>query len=219
MKKLIVLLMFVSSICFGTDAIFNGTTNVNIGNGNVGIGTTNPVTKLYMSSGTLTIDGNATNSIIVNGNVGIGTTAPGYKLDVSGDIRAGSFIGAAMYYNGVIFLQNNSDVRSVNLANSAFMPMLASVFTPTSARRFKTDIVDTTYGLSDVLNLEPRKYTLLSDNKKHIGLIAEEVETVVPEVVVYDKGQIMGINYMELVPILVNAIKELEARIKVLEKK
>ena len=33
MKKLIVLLMFVSSIVYGTDAIFNGTTNVNIGNG------------------------------------------------------------------------------------------------------------------------------------------------------------------------------------------
>ena len=46
MKKLIVLLMFVSSICFGTDAIFNGTTNVNIGNGNVGIGTTAPTAKL-----------------------------------------------------------------------------------------------------------------------------------------------------------------------------
>ena len=42
---------------------------------------------------------------------------------------------------------------------------------------------------------------------------------LVVAVVVYDKGQIMGINYMELVPILVNAIKELEARIKVLEKK
>jgi len=32
-KNLIVLLMFVSSIVYGTDAIFNGTTNVNIGNG------------------------------------------------------------------------------------------------------------------------------------------------------------------------------------------
>ena len=65
----------------------------------------------------------------------------------------------------------------------------------------------------------------LTENK--IGLIAQEVKKIVPEVVVGDETkETIGMNYSELVPVLINAIKdqqkqidELKKRIESLEKK
>jgi hypothetical protein len=50
--------------------------------------------------------------------------------------------------------------------------------------------------------------------KNHIGLLAQEVQIIVPEVVAYDSSREMyGIKYDELIPILIEAIKEQQAKI------
>ena len=48
-----------------------------------------------------------------------------------------------------------------------------------------------------------------------VGLIAQEVRELVPEVVSVggDPDQVLGMNYAELVPVLINAIKELHTQI------
>jgi hypothetical protein len=86
--------------------------------GNVGIGTTSPVSKLEVfgearfTTYTHTSHvGFATNGDIYN--VGIGTASPGYKLDVKGDMRvynqyhSGLYSGAE-YYQSIIYLGGNS---------------------------------------------------------------------------------------------------------------
>ena len=56
-----------------------------------------------------------------------------------------------------------------------------------------------------------------SDNPNQVGygLIAQEVETVIPEVVITDNSEegYKSINYEKLVPLLIETIKELEARL------
>lgn len=55
---------------------------------------------------------------------------------------------------------------------------------------------------------------------RHHGLVAEEVERVLPEVVHYNKdGSPFGIDYGSLIPLLINSIKELSDKVDRLEKK
>jgi hypothetical protein len=91
----------------------------------------------------------------------------------------------------------------------------------TSDRRLKTNIQDLKYGLKEVLALQPVRYNWKtspnSDNK--IGLIAQDVRKIVPEVVVGDESkENIGMNYAELVPVLINAIKEQQQQIELLTK-
>ncbi len=88
----------------------------------------------------------------------------------------------------------------------------------TSDRRLKENIRTLPYGLREVMQLKPVAYSWKSDaSSKKIGLIAQEVQQVVPEVV--SDGEYLGMNYGELVPVLVNAIQEQEKTIRQLEAK
>lgn len=71
------------------------------------------------------------------------------------------------------------------------------------------------YNFND--NAESTKYTIGGDGKQ-IGLLAQEVEQVLPNVVLTDPDGKKLINYTELIPILINAIQELNTRVAALEK-
>ena len=88
---------------------------------------------------------------------------------------------------------------------------------------YKEDIQDISYGLDTVKALRPRTFKMkgtdLGDGKgldQQIGFIAQEVESVVPEVVDGEEGE-KTLGYGVLTAVLVKAIQELEARVKELE--
>jgi len=51
------------------------------------------------------------------------------------------------------------------------------------------------------------------DSKRHVGVIAQEVKEVLPEVVdeIYD-GKFLGVDYPALIPLLIEAVRELDER-------
>jgi len=55
--------------------------------------------------------------------------------------------------------------------------------------------------------------------KASVGLIAEEVDKVIPEVVAHNNKNATGVNYDSLVGVLVEAVKEQEGLIKQQEAK
>ncbi|MGB9746356.1 MAG: tail fiber domain-containing protein [Bacteroidales bacterium] len=57
----------------------------------------------------------------------------------------------------------------------------------------------------------------LTDKQTHIGLIAQEVQKVFPELVVKDPDGYLGIDYSGLIPVLIEAIKEQQAEIEALK--
>jgi hypothetical protein len=93
----------------------------------------------------------------------------------------------------------------------------------TSSRLIKENIIDSPYGLEEILQLQPRKYFRTDDQKEEIGFIADEVASVIPEIVPTIKKSFFtkkeedvelipsGVDYARLTPILVKAIQELKA--------
>ena len=86
----------------------------------------------------------------------------------------------------------------------------------TSDRRLKTNIQPLSYGLNEVLKLRPVTYDWKDrSGSNKIGLIAQEVKLVIPQVVIgNEEKENLGMNYAELVPVLINAIKEQQQEIQ-----
>jgi predicted nucleic acid-binding Zn-ribbon protein len=90
-----------------------------------------------------------------------------------------------------------------------------------SDQNIKENITDATPKLEDVKKLKVKNFNFIGDDLKQIGLIAQETELVFPGLVEDDLNpqgdQIKSLKYSVLVPILVKAIQELEARVTTLE--
>jgi hypothetical protein len=84
-----------------------------------------------------------------------------------------------------------------------------------SSRRWKTNIHTLPDALSKVEQLRGVSYDLKSSGKHEIGVIAEEVGAVVPEVVSWDKNgkDAQGVDYSRLTALLIEATKEQQALI------
>jgi hypothetical protein len=82
----------------------------------------------------------------------------------------------------------------------------------------KQNIIPITNATEKVLAINPVEYTWKSDslNKVHYGVIAQEINEVLPNIVI-SNGETLGVAYGEIIPYLIAAIKELEARVKQLE--
>ena len=87
----------------------------------------------------------------------------------------------------------------------------------------KENIADIEYGIDTVKSLKPRKYTMKEGGNSEVGFIAQEMESVVPEVVNTsenpNKDEIKGISYGQLTAVLTKALQEAIAKIETLETK
>lgn len=89
----------------------------------------------------------------------------------------------------------------------------------TSSIRYKDSVVDVK-NIDDVLLLSPKYYYHKLKNKYEYGLIAEDVDTVYPEIVLKDKtGFSIGIDYSKLTVMLLAKIKSMDEEIKQLKNK
>jgi len=103
----------------------------------------------------------------------------------------------------------------------------ASSFIAKSDFNLKENIVNLTNPLERTCDLTGRNYNWRRDPSNNVtaGLIAQEVESIIPEVVDRN-GEFLGINYNAIIPYLIESIKsqqekinDLEERIKTLEDK
>ncbi len=132
------------------------------------------------------------------GNVGINTNNPLNKLDVAGIIAVGS-LGAA----GSTSLCRNSSNQ---------------ISTCSSSLRYKTNIGQFASGLAFVNKLRPISFDW-KDGMKDVGFGAEDIVKIDPRFVTYSStGEVEGVKYDRLSVVFVNAVKEQQSQIEVLEK-
>ena len=91
----------------------------------------------------------------------------------------------------------------------------APSFQATSDARKKTGLTPVHPDLS---GLTAYRYTLKDDGKTHVGLVAQEVEKVIPEAVAEDKEGFLALDYNAVVAALVAEVNQLKARVAELER-
>ncbi len=80
-----------------------------------------------------------------------------------------------------------------------------------SDRRLKKEIKNSNYGLNTVMQLRPVSFKWKQgDQDVNLGLIAQEVQKLLPEVIDVgtDKAKTLGMNYTELIPVVIKATQE-----------
>ncbi len=185
--------------------------------GQIGMGTMSPSDKLHINSGSgepaLRVQVNSTTRFRVhtNGGVSIGAnvTPPAEGMYVDGESE----------FNGDI-LPDDNNTYSIGDGTFRWTTVYATNgVINTSDKRDKEQIKDLGYGLEEVLQFRPVSFTWKGGSQQNnkIGLLAQDLQQVVPEVV--QDGERLGVYYSDLIPVLINAIQEQQAIIDDLEKR
>ena len=83
-----------------------------------------------------------------------------------------------------------------------------------SDARLKANIVSLGATLARLLLIDGKSYTMKKDGKQKIGVLAQDIQKVFPELVSTDDRDMLAVNYQGLVPVLINALKEQDAKMK-----
>jgi len=102
--------------------------------------------------------------------------------------------------------------------NSAQNTTFAGTITENSSLRYKENVETIKYGLDKVLQMRGVTYDKKDNGVKEMGVIAEEVYDVLPEVVLKnEEGEIDSVSYGRITAVLIEAIKDLKKEIEELK--
>lgn len=127
---------------------------------------------------------------------------------------AGSTVFAA-YNNGALYADNMKSGAGTNAVR--FSTSTGQITYDTSSARYKDNIRDSIYGLNHVMKMRSTQFEYKDDGRSDVGLIAEELDPIIPELVGKNKdGQPDSVSYDRMVSVLVKAIQEQQALIQTL---
>lgn len=150
------------------------------------------------------------------GDVGIGVY--GGELRLQNDIPNGKISMGVIQTNGS-YAELAKAERNGAYAFSIFGSLWANGTTYASDGRFKKNIEPLQESLEKVLQLQGVSYEMKTaefpnqyfNAGQQVGLIAQEVEKIVPEVVSENPDGYKAIDYSKLVPLLIESIKAQQA--------
>ena len=173
--------------------------------GSFGIGTKTPVRQLHLvgDNAVFRIDRTMnTAAFLMVRTDGSGTPQQTFVVGTNYDAtNGGSFVindlGSAVSGGGTnrLIIDKNGTVTVKQLVQTSSIAQKDNVRTYENA-------------LETVNKLRGVRFDWKDSGKPSVGLIAEEVEQVVPEVVAHNDGNATGVNYASLVGVLVEAVKE-----------
>lgn len=223
-----------NATAIGANAVVNTSNSLVLGSGaNVGIGTSAPNQLLEVSSAsdarirvTTTAAANQAGLEMIDGTnswrITTNAVSAGLRLEESAD----NFGSSTIRYNftSTAYYPNADGTQALGGTSNRWSTVFAANGTiNTSDRRMKKNIQPVRYGLETVMQLNPVSFKWINeqtDSKTHLGLIAQEVQALIPEVVLQsnDANETLGLSYTELVPVLIKALQEQQAIINSLTK-
>jgi len=180
-----------------------------------------------------------------NGDVGIGsiTGDPAYKLDIRGEVKIDVLSGCKFYFvkDGTSPALRPSWSNSARIGLSSYRmyhiyggTVHYSTLSQDSDLSIKENIREITSPLQTIRQIRGIQYDLKRDyfintqeeridelveeGKNKYGVIAQELKEILPDLVLYDEElKLHSVNYVEMIPILVEAIKEQQIQIEELQ--
>jgi len=164
-------------------------------------------------------------SLIVNGGIGVGKTIVASNIKV-GTVHLKSSANEITATTGnlqlnapagqVVAIQTNTTITGILSVTDDITAFWSS------DERLKDNITHIDDPLSKVLSISGNTFDWNEKSNKSghdVGLIAQEIEKVLPEAVVTRDNGYLAVDYHKVVPLLVEAIKELSGKVELLEQK
>jgi hypothetical protein len=201
------------------------TGNVNF-SGNVGIGTNPTRSKLHVTGAGAPFYGvnETTQANALLGAAGFGVQGYGGVINVGNGGSVGVYGQATGLGNIGVYGLNVTSSKYGFLGYSVYgVYSSGNIYTTESVieasdARLKEDVITISNALDTISNLRGVWYTLKENKARKMGMIAQEVQQVVPEVV-DNSSEYLGLQYTNLVGLLVEAIKELKQEVDELKNK
>lgn len=182
--------------------------------------------------------GTSTNGIFIKSdNVGIGTQNPSSKFEIVG--TSGQLFSVVDDMSGIIFSVNDSSgIPSIEVEDNGNVYMTefggkvvvgkptytsalvnvggtvdATAHTTNSDQALKTNIQPITDAVDKVKQIGGYTFDMNTDGRESTGVIAQEIEKVLPQVVFGEEGS-KSVSYGNIVGLLIEAIKEQQQTIE-----
>jgi hypothetical protein len=195
-------------------------------NGRLGIGVSNPLTPLhvsgsafidtgflYMSDALPIVWGGGSSAIEGNSAARTMTIKSNAKITFQSSPQDTRLVGPATAGMKVV---SDAFEFYADITNSIWGPAFAEVFIQMSDESLKKNVTTISGAVDKVKALRGVEFDWKLTDKPGIGFIAQEVEQVVPNVVQQTGTDTKGVNYMGMVALLSEAIKEQQATIEAL---
>jgi hypothetical protein len=119
--------------------------------------------------------------------------------------------GIQMETNGCIRVATSG---SGDMVLDVYGHVLADKIRARSDERLKTNITSLQSGLDIIKKLSGKVYQLKDEKRLSYGLVAQDVEKVIPDLVVSDpRDEYKTVSYLELIPFIIEAIKEIDDKL------
>jgi len=112
--------------------------------------------------------------------------------------------------SGILTLANTSSTKLTYVASTGTLS--STVMTSTSDEKLKTNIVEISNALDTVNRLRGVEYEWIDNGTKGMGLIAQEVEKIIPYLISENEHG-KSVMYSNMIGLLIEAIKELKAEV------
>ena len=155
--------------------------------------------------------------MVIGHSVSLGSTSDSYSIVIAANTSAtgkGGSTGFISAGGGGIYQGNNSTLWSI-----------------TSDQRLKKNIVDNTDGLNKITAIQVRNFEYRTKDEVtelepqnaidikgvQLGAIAQELQAILPDCVKTESTGVMSVDASNLTWYLINAVKELNAKVTALE--